>query len=224
MIEREAGRLERLVADLLALARLQERTFSVAREPFDLAAVAEESAGRARRSATELGIDLRVEARGTADALGDADRVLQAVSNLVENALRVTPRGGTVTLRATRGSLEVADAGPGIASEDLPRAFERFYLHTRAAARDGDRQVGSGLGLAIVKQLAEAMGGSAEVTSMPGEGATFTLRLPTPPLAATPPPDGAAAPAPAPGPPDGAATPVPAPGPPPAPASAPLDR
>ena len=110
-------------------------------------------------------------------AVGDPDRVLQALSNLVENALRSTPRGGTVEILAAPGRLDVVDDGPGVDEDELPHAFERFYLYERHC---GDRQVGTGLGLAIVRELAEAMGGSAEARSQPGVGSTFTIRLPLP--------------------------------------------
>jgi signal transduction histidine kinase len=110
-------------------------------------------------------------------AVGDPDRVLQALSNLVENALRSTPRGGTVRIVAGPGRLEVVDDGPGVDEADLPHAFERFYLYDRLR---GERQVGTGLGLAIVRELAVAMGGSAEVRSEPGVGSTFIIRLPLP--------------------------------------------
>ena len=118
---------------------------------------------------------LRSESRPGAAAAGDPDRVLQVVSNLVENALRVTPAGGTVVLRAAAQEISVSDSGPGLAPEDLARAFDRFYLYSRY---QGERSVGTGLGLAIVKELSEAMGGSVSVRSVPGEGAMFTVRLP----------------------------------------------
>jgi signal transduction histidine kinase len=92
----------------------------------------------------------------------------------VENALRVTPAGGRVTVAVTGGDLAVHDSGPGLADADLTHAFDRFYLYERYAS---DRPVGSGLGLAIVKELTEAMGGRVAVASAPGKGATFTLRL-----------------------------------------------
>jgi signal transduction histidine kinase len=110
-------------------------------------------------------------------ATGDPDRVLQALSNLVENALRSTPRGGSVRILAGPGRLEVVDDGPGIDAADLPPAFERFYLYDRAT--DG-RRVGTGLGLAIVAELAEAMGGAVEAQSEPGVGSRFTIVLPLP--------------------------------------------
>ena len=104
---------------------------------------------------------------------GDEDRLLQIASNLIENALRETPAGGTVSVTAAPGLLAVADTGPGIAAADLPHAFERFYLYDKVGK---DRPVGSGLGLAIVQQLARAMGGDVSVESGAG-GTTFAVRL-----------------------------------------------
>jgi signal transduction histidine kinase len=92
----------------------------------------------------------------------------------VENALRLTPAGGTVTVAASAGSIAVRDTGPGLAAEDIPRAFDRFYLYDRYRS---ERAVGSGLGLAIVKELSRAMGGEVEAASRPGGGAEFTIRL-----------------------------------------------
>ena len=107
--------------------------------------------------------------------MGDEGRLLQATSNLVENALRLTPAGGSVEVRARPGSISVRDTGPGLAAEDLPRAFDRFYLHDRYRS---ERAVGSGLGLAIVKELTVAMGGEVSAAESPGGGAEFTIRLP----------------------------------------------
>jgi signal transduction histidine kinase len=98
------------------------------------------------------------------------------VSNLVENALRCTPTGGTVTLTAAAGRLTVTDTGPGIAPDEVPRAFDRFFLYRRY---DGHRPVGTGLGLAIVRELTLAMGGDVSVASS-SAGAAFTIRLPLP--------------------------------------------
>jgi two-component system OmpR family sensor kinase len=174
VIGAEAQRLERLVADLLDLARLTRAEFDVQRAPVDLALVASRVLERHLPRALELSVALEVRETGPAPAIGDPDRILQAVSNLVENALRVTPAGGAVTVEAAPGQISVTDTGPGLAPEDLPHAFERFYLHERLRA---ERPVGSGLGLAIVYELAVAMGGSVEVESVPGAGARFTLRL-----------------------------------------------
>jgi two-component system OmpR family sensor kinase len=171
----EAKRLERLVQDLLDLAKVNQRAFTVRREPVDLSDTALAAGRRYDHRARSYGISLQVDAPPGAVALGDGDRLLQAVSNLVENALRVTPAGGTVTVSAAPGRLAVTDTGPGLSPEDLPRAFERFYLHRRYGR---ERPVGTGLGLALVRELAEAMGGSVQVQSVAGSGATFTLLLP----------------------------------------------
>lgn len=109
-------------------------------------------------------------------------RLRQMLGNLVTNALRHTPSGGTVTFRAypdgADGVLEVADTGPGIAPEDLPYVFDRFW---RAEKSRNRATGGSGLGLAIVRKLAESHGGTATVESIPGQGTTFRLRLPREP-------------------------------------------
>jgi signal transduction histidine kinase len=172
VISLEASRLERLVRDLLDLARMNRREFSVQHEPVDLGEVAREAVRRQAAAARSFGVALTAEGDETwVD--GDADRVLQVASNLVENALRETPANGAVTVRAEPGRLLVTDTGPGIRAEDVPHAFERFYLYDKA---DKDRPLGSGLGLAIVKQLATAMGGDVSVESSPN-GTTFEVRL-----------------------------------------------
>ena len=169
----ESRRLERLVHDLLDLARMNRSEFAVRNEPVDLAEIAREAAHRHEASATQFGVGLHAEGEESW-VEADHDRVLQVASNLVENALRESPAGGTVTIRAEHGTLSVIDAGPGIASEDLPRVFERFYLYDKIGK---DRPVGSGLGLAIVQQLARAMGGDVRVESGLGQGATFVVSL-----------------------------------------------
>jgi len=175
VIRREAARLERLIMDLINLARLDQRSFDILLEPVDLAGIARESAIRHAAGAHELGVRLHVQQGDEpAPALADRDRLLQAVSNLLENALRCTPPGGTVTLAAAAGELTVKDTGPGIAPDEVRRAFERFFLYRRY---DGHRPVGTGLGLAIVRELALAMGGDVAVASSSG-GTEFTLRLP----------------------------------------------
>ena len=172
IISLEASRLERLVRDLLDLARMNRSEFSVRREPVDLAEVAREAVLRHEALALSFGVALGAEG-GEAWVDADADRMLQVASNLVENALRETPAGGSVTVRADSECLLVSDTGAGIKAEDIPHAFERFYLYDKA---DKDRPVGSGLGLAIVKQLTTAMGGEVNVQSGP-DGTTFELRL-----------------------------------------------
>jgi two-component system sensor histidine kinase BaeS len=170
----EAGRLERLVRDLLDLARMRRHEFAVRREPVDLAEVARDAVARHDAAAREFGVSLAADG-GPAWVEADHDRVLQVASNLVENALRLTPRGGSVTVGAEPRRLVVSDTGPGLDREDVAHAFDRFFLYDKYGR---ERPVGSGLGLAIVRQLAAAMRGEVRVESESGEGATFVLTLP----------------------------------------------
>jgi signal transduction histidine kinase len=178
----EARRLERLVRDLLDLARMNRTDFSVQNTEIDLAEVVDDAVRRYEQQAESFGVELHAVAPAPAPAIADADRVLQIVSNLVENALRLTPPGGEVRVVAAQpGVLRVEDTGPGLAEGDAERAFERFYLHERYGR---ERQVGTGLGLAIVKELALAMGGDVEVKSRPATRTVFTVRLGVPQMAA----------------------------------------
>jgi two-component system OmpR family sensor kinase len=171
----EAARLERLVRDLLDLARMNRTDFSIHREEIDLATIAGEAVRRYEGQARDFGVVLEAIAPGPSPAIGDPDRILQVASNLIENALRLTPRDGVVRVFAEPGLLIVEDTGPGLSQEDLPRAFERFYLYSRYGS---DRPVGTGLGLSIVKELTQGMGGSVEVEATSGRGTRFTVRLP----------------------------------------------
>jgi two-component system OmpR family sensor kinase len=174
-ILREASRLERLVGDLLDLARMNRSEFSVHPSPIDLGQLAREVVARYGVQAEGFGLQLQLEAAEPAPAFADYDRVLQIVSNLLENALRVTPAGGVVRVVAESGGIAVEDTGPGLSPDELPHAFERFFLYSRYG---GERHVGTGLGLAIVKELAEAMNGSVAVVSESGTGTRFSVRLP----------------------------------------------
>ena len=175
----ESKRLERLVGDLLDLGRMRRAEFNVRREPVDLTAVAHEALRRYETQARDFGVALEVSGPEPAPALADADRTLQVVSNLVENALRLTAAGGTVRIVASPAEIRVEDTGPGLGPDELERAFERFYLYSRYGR---ERPVGTGLGLAIVKALAEGMGGSVEAASTPGRLTVFTVRLPAAPF------------------------------------------
>lgn len=183
VVAAEADRLERLVSDLLDLARLGREGFAVEHRPVDLTSVTATAVQRHLPRARELGVTLSAGgANGDgAWAVGDEGRLLQATSNLIENALRLTPAGGAVTVSARPGEIAVADTGPGLAAEDLPHAFDRFYLYNRYRS---ERAVGSGLGLAIVRELTVAMGGGVHASSRPGGGAAFILTMP----ASVPPP------------------------------------
>ncbi len=177
IVRAEAGRLERLVRDLLDLARMHRTDFSVHNAEVDLAEIAEDAVRRYQQQAEAFGVSLVAPAAGAAPAVADADRVLQVVSNLVENALRLTPPGGEVRVVVAPGLLRVEDTGPGLPDADRERAFERFYLHERYGR---ERPVGTGLGLAIVKELTLAMGGSVHVESRPGLLTVFSVRLRVP--------------------------------------------
>jgi two-component system OmpR family sensor kinase len=175
----ETERLQRLVGDLLDLARMNRTDFGVHRSEIDLAEVADDIVLRYQQQAAAFDIALVASSEGPAPAVGDADRLLQVASNLVENALRLAPAGGEVRIVAAPGELRVEDTGPGLGEDDREHAFERFYLHSRYGR---ERPVGSGLGLAIVKELTRAMQGEVEVSSQPGRLTVFTVRLPVPAL------------------------------------------
>ena len=174
-IGREALRLERLVGDLLDLARMSRSEFGIRRAPVDLDEVAREAVQRFQAQSESFEVQLEVASNGAAPALGDHDRALQVASNLIENALRVTPAGGSVRVVVAPGILTVEDTGPGLAPDELSRAFERFYLYSRHRS---ERSVGTGLGLAIVKELVDGMRGTVTVKSELGSGTSFTVHLP----------------------------------------------
>jgi two-component system sensor histidine kinase BaeS len=174
VVVHESQRLERLVQDLMDLARLESGEFSVHRVDVDLVVAATGVVDALGPLAREAGVTLRVDGDGSVRADTDPDRVHQMIANLVENALRVTPVGGSVTLEVASGSIAVHDSGPGLDSGDLERAFERFYLWRKYR---GDRPVGSGLGLAIVGELAQRLGIHLDVRSSPGDGTRFELRF-----------------------------------------------
>ena len=175
-IARETDRMGRLVADLLALARADSGQ-PLVREPVELDALLIEAYQQQRRLAD--GVTLTLGEIEQVEILGDADRLKQLVLNLVDNALRYTPRGGEVTLDVTGDGqwamLRVDDTGVGIPPEHLPHIFDRFYRVDSPRTRQGG---GTGLGLAICKWVAEAHGGRIEVVSTVDLGSTFTVYLP----------------------------------------------
>jgi two-component system OmpR family sensor kinase len=189
-INAEAERLGRLISDLLVLARSDEEPTPLERRSLRLDLIAADVAAVSTLLATEKSIRLRVETSGPVVVLGDADRLLQAVLNLLQNALTYTPAGlgGSVTVRVwAEGDvalLAISDTGIGIEPEHLPYIFERFY---RADTARIHSYGGSGLGLSIVSWVVGAHGGSVSVESRPGLGSTFTIHLPLAPEAVTSP-------------------------------------
>jgi two-component system sensor histidine kinase BaeS len=190
VIKTETARLERLVRDVMDLARLDAQELRLDVRDADLTEVVQATAAAHGTEAATSGVSIAVDAADGLPCRTDPDRVRQILANLTENAIRVTGTGGSVTLsgRALDGSvvLEVSDTGPGIPAEHLPHVFERSYLRnvSGAGANGGDISegrpaAGSGLGLAIVRELVRALGGSVEVTSAPGTGTTFRVTLPS---------------------------------------------
>jgi signal transduction histidine kinase len=171
----QIDRLTRLATDLLDLSRLDAGQLEVEIAPFDLAATARVVGEEFRAVAEAAGQELRVEADGPVEAVGDELRAQQIVRALVENAIRHTPAGTSVAVDVFAEPdgvvLEVRDDGPGIPDEDQRHLFQRFY---RAA---GGKASGSGLGLAIASELATRLEGSIAVVSRPGD-TVFTLKLP----------------------------------------------
>jgi signal transduction histidine kinase len=176
-IARESERMGRLVTDLLALARA-DACQVLARRPLMIDTLLVDVYQQARYQAPH--VKLSIGDLEQVELLGDPDRLKQLLLNLVDNACRYTPDGGTVTLglveRDGVASLSVSDTGPGIPAEDLPHIFERFYRADHARSREVG---GTGLGLAIGQVIAEAHGGRIEVESGVGVGSTFTVLLPT---------------------------------------------
>lgn len=173
-LHEEVLRLSGLVGDLETLAAADAAALRLELRPVDLAEVATSAVALARGAALDAEIDLRTDL-GPAPVEGDAERLRQVVVNLLSNALRHTPPGGRIDVRTRtqgeRAVLEVADTGPGIAPEDLPHVFERFY---RGRGAEG----GSGIGLAVVAELVAAHGGDVEAGNRPEGGARLTVRLP----------------------------------------------
>lgn len=175
----ETRLLTRLVEDLHDLALADAGQLRLQREPVDLAALARAAVAQFAPVAEAAGVKLTLEIGATPTVTGDADRLAQVLRNLLSNALRHTPAGGTIAVRVMqaddRAQLAVADTGRGIAAADLPHIFDRFYQGDQEGVRRGR---GAGLGLAITQQLVLAHSGQITVTSPPGEGTTFIVTLP----------------------------------------------
>jgi two-component system phosphate regulon sensor histidine kinase PhoR len=174
----EVDRLVQMVTELLELSRLESGQAPLAREPLDLGQALEQAVERMRPQAERKSLNLTLEvADGLPSLTGDSQRLEQAIVNLLDNAIKFTPEGGSIGVSALPEDggvrIGVEDSGAGISAEKLPRIFERFYKADRAR---GDR--GTGLGLAVVKHTVEAHGGSVSVQSREGHGSTFTLTLP----------------------------------------------
>jgi signal transduction histidine kinase len=173
MIANETARLERLVGDVLDLAKLEAHRFTLLSEEVDMGRLCEQAYAAFGEEARRRGIDYEKRFDSSPTIVTDGDRVLQIISNLLSNAFRWTPDGGKVELElaATNGRVSVAvdDNGPGVPPAERERIFRPFW------SRDDS---GTGLGLAIAHELAAALGGRIELESEPGEGSRFRLVLP----------------------------------------------
>ena len=179
----QSERLGRLVDQLLELSRLESGDVPLERDCVDLAPLVAEVLSEIEVARPDR--DVRLAEYVPEDlppVFADRERVHQVLFNLLDNAVRFTPEGGRVTVSASKhnGSVDVvvADTGPGIAAEDLPRVFERFFRVDESRSRDDG---GTGIGLAIARSVVEAHGGRIWAESDPGRGSTFTFELPAAP-------------------------------------------
>ena len=177
LIADETGRLATLIGDVLDTSRIEAGTFSFTFEPVDLGELVEESVAHAALSQDEVGVGADVR-RPLPSVRGDRERLRQVLANLIDNAVKYSPAGERVEVRAHaedgRVEVTVRDRGPGIAPEQHRLIFEKFGR----ARSTGAVKPGTGLGLFIARSIAEAHGGTLDVSSVPGRGAAFTLALP----------------------------------------------
>jgi signal transduction histidine kinase len=176
----EANRMHRLVLDLLDLARLDSGTANLDHSPLDIASLVKGVVDRMTPQARQAEVSLECEVLTVPPVLGDADRISQVFTNLVDNAIKYTPPGKPVIIRAGpvdgKAQVSFSDSGEGISPEDLPHIFERFYQADKS--RRGGSQRGAGLGLAIAHEIVLAHSGTIEVASLPGQGSTFVVKIP----------------------------------------------
>jgi signal transduction histidine kinase len=181
MIQRAARRMERLISDLLDVASIESGTLSLRSAPVDLTLLVSEVAELLEAQARERRINVSSEVdAGIPVIMGDHDRLMQVLSNLLGNSIKFTPEGGSIRIRVSRKDdqvvVSVADSGIGISATDLPHVFDRFW---RAGDSSGK---GAGLGLSIASGIIEAHGGKIRAESELGVGTTMTFALPaTPP-------------------------------------------
>ncbi|MEU8664136.1 sensor histidine kinase, partial [Actinoplanes philippinensis] len=177
LLHEEALQLQHIIDDLGDLAAADAGTLRVEMEPIPLREVIVQVVDSQQGSAFAAGVRLEADVTGDPVVTADQARLRQVVGNLVSNAIRYTAPGGSVTVGAADTTISVRDTGAGIAPDDLPKIFDRFW---RADGSRSRATGGSGLGLAIARQLTEAHGGTIEVESEPGRGTLFTVHLPGP--------------------------------------------
>ncbi len=186
VIYEEAGRMRRMVDELLLLARFDAGQSEMAHEPVELGSLLQGCIEKLTPQAQAVGVVLELDVPDQLVITGDGDRLAQVVTNLLDNAIAHTPAAGKVVLAAHRVAavkdrsghtveITVTDTGKGIPAEELPRIFERFYQVDKSR----QRRRGVGLGLAIAKEIIEAHGGAIRAESVTGLGSRFTIQLPT---------------------------------------------
>lgn len=180
VIRSSTGRLKRLAEDISAVSRAEEGRLEINRRTVSADSIARSAVSAANDRYATKGVELRQGVLDPVQVWADPDRIGQVLTNLLDNALRHTPPGGTVTMECRRAGQEVdysvTDTGSGIGAEHLPHVFDRFYRADTARDRGHG---GSGIGLSIAKALVEAHGGRISADSPgPGQGAEFSVRLP----------------------------------------------
>jgi signal transduction histidine kinase len=178
-IEQQTDRLIRLVNDLLILSRADSQALALQLRPADLTALARSCVLQLTPRASAAQVTLKVDGLDASLQM-DPDRIQQVLVNLLDNAIRFSPPGATVTISISQSAestrVAVSDQGPGMSESEQARVFERFYRGDKSRARQGDG--GAGLGLSIAEALVHAHGGEIGIQSQPGHGATVWFTLP----------------------------------------------
>lgn len=176
----ESAHMHRLVADLLDLARLDSGAFDLKHESVDMNLLLPHVVERFTPQANRQQVTLEISSSALPLIYGDSDRLSQVFTNLLDNALKFTPEGGTITIRTLPESdqlrVDIADSGAGIPPDQLPFIFDRFYQVD--PSRKGGEDHSAGLGLAIVREIVQAHHGTITAQSSPGQGSRFTVCLP----------------------------------------------
>ncbi|NLO84994.1 MAG: cell wall metabolism sensor histidine kinase WalK [Clostridiales bacterium] len=178
-VNEEINRLNLIISDLLALVSMDSKTLRLNRTTFNFSQLVSDSVERLKPMATKRKQEIKVQLGDRCEMYADFAKLTQVVYNIMDNALKYTPEGGTVRVRLIRSGrdaiLTVSDTGPGIPKEDQALIFDRFYRVDKARSRDTG---GTGLGLSIVHQMVLMHGGNVSVDSEEGQGSTFTVELP----------------------------------------------
>jgi two-component system phosphate regulon sensor histidine kinase PhoR len=179
VISQHTDRMNQIISDLLQLSQIESKGFELKIEPFSFKELAEEVVSSLKRSAEKKSQNLEIKiTSGDQKVMGDRYRIGQALTNLVDNAIKYTPEKGSIRIetrdRGEKVEIAVIDNGTGIPPQDLSRIFERFYTVDKGRSRELG---GTGLGLSIVRHIVEAHGGTVKVQSQPGKGSEFSFSL-----------------------------------------------